>query len=315
MSHLRLALVAACALAPSAWLATPAAAALTGLVAEDGAEIRPAFDPSIKRYAIYAGGELRLSFHTVAEPSSSIAVDGRTVASGRSIRLPALPIGAHVPVSVTDAAGVTTTYELVYVPADFPRFETTILRKGVARGHLYVGINNYAAIIDNHGVPYWLRWEPRPVIDFKKQPNGRYSYAVRKVRPNRWNRETVEQVVLDRNFNEIGRYETTGLGHTDGHDFLLLRNGNRVHVAYAGTMRPVRKGAPKPHGFVEDSIVQEINPQGKVVFQWNSEMASDRTLGRPECVRLRHTVRGCRSLDGPPVIEHLGDVRYVVGAS
>ncbi len=263
-------LVVALALAFAALLAGSAAAGMTGVVADKDAEIRPAFDPSIERYAIFPGSDPELSIKVSADPTDTITINGAPAATGISVSLPALNMGARIPISVTNAAGATTRIELVYVPREFPRLETTILTDGVAPGHLYVGIDNFAAILDNNGVPYWLRKEPRPVIDFKKHPNGKYSYGVRTAGTNRWDRVNIEQVVLDENFNEIGRYKTKGLGHTDGHDFLLLENGNRVHVAYVGAKRRVKKGAPKPNGFVEDSVVQEINPRGKVVFQWNS---------------------------------------------
>ena len=251
--------------------AATSAPALTKLMTGSDAELGPAFEPSIHRYALYPGpGTKQFSVAAFATAGETITVNGTAAASGASVALPALGMGAKVPITVTDGTGASTQYELVYVPMDFPRFETTVLTDAVATGHLYVGIGQFAAVLDNYGVPYWLRKEARSVNDFKKHANGMHSYAVLTPGVNIWNRARVEQVVLDENLEDVARYQTVGLRHTDPHDFLLLPNGNRVLMAYEGKRRKLSRGAPRPDGFVEDSVVQEVAPDGRVVFEWSS---------------------------------------------
>jgi Arylsulfotransferase (ASST) len=68
-------------------------------------------------------------------------------------------------------------------------------------------------------------------------------------------------VELDDRYRVVGRYHpvATSAG-ANGHDSILLPNGHRVFLVYE----------PRSSGHVTDAVIQEVNAQGSVVFQWNS---------------------------------------------
>jgi hypothetical protein len=113
-------------------------------------------------------------------------------------------------------------------------------------------------VVDQNGVPVFVRSTGSGSLDLKRQLNGHYSTAlVGTDTPGRSGSQIVE---LDSSFREIGRYETVGLQDTDGHDAVLLPNGHRILLSYepdAGT------------GNV-DAVIQEVDALGSVVFSWDS---------------------------------------------
>ncbi len=66
---------------------------------------------------------------------------------------------------------------------------------------------------------------------------------------------------LDDSFAETDRHQTVGLVDTDGHDSVLLDNGHVILLAYE----------PNPETGLVDSVIQEQDADGNVVFEWNSD--------------------------------------------
>ena len=142
------------------------------------------------------------------------------------------------------------------MPVDFPIFETTVNTDLAAEGSLFVVAGGYSAILDRNGVPSFYIEEGAG--DFKRHSNGQYSYSIR-TGLNEFGRRQSVQVVLDESFNEIGRFETVGLNHTDGHDFLILPNGNYAFLAYNGEVRPDPENNNEERLF-EDTLIQVVDP-------------------------------------------------------
>jgi hypothetical protein len=94
-------------------------------------------------------------------------------------------------------------------------------------------------------------------LDLKLQPNGSYSVS----RPTDTSGRSGEKLVeLDEHFREIASYETIGLVDTDGHDSILKPDGGRILIGYEDN----------PLTGKRDATIQEVDPQGNVVFTWNS---------------------------------------------
>jgi hypothetical protein len=249
---------------------------LTNLVVAGAkTNLNPAFDPAVLRYSVLADeSATAITITPSAEQSLLIAVNETLVASDTPVPVdPATP-GDIVEIEVMNSQGDSLLYELVYLPSDFPELTTTILSDGVAPGVLYFSLSGpgqlYVAIVDNYGVPLFYRGEEQRVTDFKRHANGQRSYAVRTDGENECGRQSVEEVLLGADFEEIERITTIGLTHTDAHDFLITENGNHMPMAYNCALRDMTPYGGEAEQLVEDSVIQEIDQNDQVVFEWNS---------------------------------------------
>ena len=90
-------------------------------------------------------------------------------------------------------------------------------------------------------------------------------------------RRDFEIAILDANFDEVERVTTTAaIQHTDQHDFLIKENGNYIFMAYEPAPHDLSEFLD-PHGDpysvdeqAEDSLIEEVNPDGEQVFLWNT---------------------------------------------
>ena len=195
--------------------------------------------------------------------------------SGVPVVLPNWTPGDTVQIESRDPNDPTLSvrhYELILLPDNFPRIEVTTFQEGVSDGVTYLSIvrpdrqaPHFITIVDNQGVPTFFRETMRQPRDFKLHPNGMRSYAEFTGTSNAFGRSDTERVILDANFQEIGRFQVVGdLNHTDFHDFLILPNGNYVFVSYNGEIRNQTT--------FEDSVIQVVDPQTQQeVFRWNSK--------------------------------------------
>ena len=242
------------------------------------AAVYPAFAPTIQRYAIRTGaGELTVRAET-GGVDDRLEIQGQPAESGQEVVIPGVQAGDKIRIELSDNDQLTRTYELIILPPHFPTLEVTTLEPGVSPGLVYVTLTLdpfegpfFATMIDNNGVPAFLQESSARVSDFKLHPNGTRSFSHRTGIQNEFGRETVEQVLLDEQFQELGRVQVAGeLNHTDGHDFLILPNGNYVFLSYNGEERPDPDAGNEVRLF-EDSVVQVIDPQTHdELFQWNS---------------------------------------------
>lgn len=252
----------------------------------EGGSIHPTFDPHILRYSIRPNtesSELNLIFSKTDE-EEVILINGNVLQD------------SFYSINISDYIGVdnkfereivnrfsvnngskSTTYEIVIVPSDFPAIDAFVDSGSVGNQKIITAFRNkkkefsFLVLIDNYGVPYYLQRTPLISLDFKRHPNGLYSYSTRSSNPpNEFGRRSSVHIILDSNLIEIDRVSTVGLSHTDNHEFLILENGNYLMQAYEG-----RKLAPPPSepdipDYLEDTVIQEVTPGGEVVFQWNS---------------------------------------------
>ncbi len=261
--------------------ATPSPAAephLQNLSVIGPSALFPAFTADRWRYAVFSdGGDEPLSLLVEAEASLEILVQGEPVASGTLVPLPTTLVGSTLVVRVSEPATVASTvYEIQFLPVDFPRLQVNLMEEGVAPGLLYVSPRRgrtgpaYVAVLDNLGVPsFYLDKRGVTPTDFKLHADGRLSFH-QIIGANEFGRRTGERVLLDLNLKELGAFQTVGLNHTDGHDFLLLPNGNLLFLAYHSVIRDVMCCGGSGERRLEDTVVQEVTPQGEVVFQWSS---------------------------------------------
>ena len=263
--------------------------------------LHPAFDA---RYAFHYAvgcetddaqttGKLTLTL-SAADAATRVAVNGKQVANqSGEIELSGLDGYSDVKIVLSNASGAGTTYTVHCLPKVFPDFETT-KQVGAWDGLITMkrGIDSpsmaYIAIIDNNGVPRFhqkVGTNARSVSHFRTHRNGKYPYsyavqhAVIKVAPGGEvypDLRNYEQVILREDLTEVERVRTAGLAQTDNHDFAIRANGNYIFLSYEPVVRDLTgyiKRTGDPWGSsakVKDSIIQEVTPQGVMVYEVNS---------------------------------------------
>lgn len=164
------------------------------------------------------------------------------------------------------------------LPPDFPTFEITV-SGDTAAGCIFFSPTHFSSgdgynvIVDNSGtILYQNKVTTGAPVDFKVLPNGMLSYG----RMYEYN-----QVVgggptifymMDANYAVVDSFKM-GNGYTaDSHEFQLLPNGHAVMLAY--DLQPVDMSGivegGHPGALVAGSIIQELDTEKNVVFQWRS---------------------------------------------
>lgn len=237
-------------------------------------QLNPEFDPLRQRYSVIANNDgSPIALQLQAPDSVIISAGGAIVASGASYQINAPNPGDTYEISVQSGSRVRT-YELLYLPPDFPELAVTTFDPKASPDPLYVSLNTgaafFIAMLDNAAVPIYFKRTALASGDFKRHPSGERSYTVRTTDTNQWGRRSSEVVILGEDFEELRRVGTVGLSHTDGHDFLILANGNYVLLSYDGMLRDLTSFGGGPDSLVEDSVIQETDQNGQVFFQWRT---------------------------------------------
>ncbi len=121
----------------------------------------------------------------------------------------------------------------------------------------------YRMIIDNNGIPVYYSKVAKPQGDFKVQPNGLLTYYDLASRTFR---------AMDSSYTVIDSFACGNGYPTDDHEFLLFPNGHSFLMSY--DWQPVRMDTIVPGGdpnaIVIGLIVQELDADKNVIFQWRS---------------------------------------------
>ncbi|MCX6152373.1 MAG: aryl-sulfate sulfotransferase [Ignavibacteriales bacterium] len=164
------------------------------------------------------------------------------------------------------------------IPSDFPEIHIDTVNNP-APGYLFLtvsrdvaGIGNYNMILDNSGRPVKYIKENHFSYDFKVQPNNLLSYG--DIKEEHWyagGGETTHKI-LDSNLTVVDSFRCGNGYVADSHDFQLLPNGHALLFGY--DLQPIDMSkiveGGDPGAFVAGSIVQEIDAQKNVVFEWRS---------------------------------------------
>ncbi|MEO8210638.1 MAG: arylsulfotransferase family protein [bacterium] len=145
---------------------------------------------------------------------------------------------------------------------------TVTISNNPSPGHLFLDnsiVNPYSShliIANNDGTTYYTR--EALVTDFTRQPNGLISYY--HVGEDR------KYFTEDSQYNIVDSFDCGNGYVTDGHDFRLLNNGNALLMSYdpqTVDMSLIVQGG-NPNATVIGLIIQEIDVNKNVVFQWRS---------------------------------------------
>lgn len=254
-----------------------------------GVNSYPAFDPDVDRYAVRGadGGTVRVRAET-SDPDGRVVVNGVPQGSAADVPVPA-EAGEEISVIFDDAGG-RREHSLVVTPDGFPELAaTTAPGADLTPGHVLLTLSDfsgnpgsltYETAVDRQGVPIHVHAESQSSIDLKRQPDG--SLTTQRLSAGAPGSGAAPLVVLDQQWQPTGTtHSTVGLANTDPHDSILFPDGRVVLMAY----EPARDG-------LVDSVVQEIGPDGELLFEWSSREHLEETTapGNPDYAHVNSVV-------------------------
>ncbi len=238
----------------------------------------PVFDSEIRHYGVRCDSSDVLQITAEAAGQwQEIYADDRLRARG-SLGFEVVNPAEDQDIVVTvSRGGRAERYTLHCIPNDVPAIEVLVSTADASDGLLFVtprfvesgDQKTYLMIMDNNGVPRFQRKIDGRAADFKLQPNGLYTYALGLGR-NQFGINDSAIVVLDEAFDEVDRLTTVGLTQTDNHDFIFTQEGTGIFISYNSTVRDMSAFGLSVEEVVGDSVIQEIDENRNVVFEWSS---------------------------------------------
>ena len=259
-------MLCAAALAPDWALAGPP----TRLDVRAEPSLYPSFHAGTPDYAVRCDAAKRVRLSLAAPAGTSVAVDGRPAQSGRFTAQVGLAPGRATRLTV-DSGKRTRTYSVRCLPGDFPNWTAQRSGRPQARYYLVTPIANrvttgYVAVFDAHGAPVWWMRSTPPPVDAHLLPDGNLAWThlfVHNPVSGPYEERTLDGHVV-RKFSTVGT-------PTNLHDMRFLPNGNALLITY-----PPRDGVDlsawggPSSATVLDGEIQEIDPQGKLVWRWRT---------------------------------------------
>lgn len=149
---------------------------------------------------------------------------------------------------------------------DAPPQLTVTVNNNPSDGSIFLGTftaPSYLIITNKNGITYWYSQSNSYSFDFKKQPNGNLTY---------YKQGDYKHYEMDMNYNIIDTFFCGNGYDTDGHDLRLLGNGHAYVMAYDPEIIDMSQIVPggNPNATVIGLIIQEIDENKNVVFQWRS---------------------------------------------
>jgi hypothetical protein len=258
--------------------------ALTGIHVDGIAgDLNPVFDPNITRYSVIAianegsNGEeiVRVTPHALTD--NAIEVNGSIVQSGTTVSFPKIAPGEKILIA-TKRGEKQTTYEIQYLPSDFPPLTAKTLGEGVSNEPIYINAklsdssSSYLINLDNNAVPIFYRKLEDYVFDYKFHGSTKErSYSKRRADRNKWGRHNGEIIIMDESGQDSEVVQTVGLSHTGPHDFIITDNNEFVLLSYDGVTKDLSDIGLTRAELVEESVIQIVDrATGQVSFEWRS---------------------------------------------
>jgi hypothetical protein len=182
------------------------------------------------------------------------------------------------PILAAALVGLACPTATAQLPANFPTLTvTTNFPKAVADGYVFLGVNlpvpgvgYYAMMLTNDATPVWYQELTNACWDFKVLPNGYLHYAQQIKALSYTGGGDVVHQILDEN-HSLKETIQAGNGYVaEAHDFKMLPNGNVLLVGYYLSEVDMSQVVPSgnPAALVSGAILQELDEQRNVVFQW-----------------------------------------------
>lgn len=226
----------------------------------------PGFKPSIRDYVLNCtGGPVEITAEVPGD--IQVSIDGGSARNGSFTTQ--VPLQPNQRFSFTRSNGSgQSTHHVRCLPDDFP--EWSFDEYGESAWQWYIvraGLANnvsYAIIFDGHGVPVW--WFKGAGGDAKYLGDGKLAWTAGALNND------VHYQIRGLDGSLLNSIRTVG-SELDDHDLQLLPNGNYMVMSYkprGETVDLTPYGGPSD-GAVLDAEVQEVEPDGDLVWSWNSQ--------------------------------------------
>ena len=162
------------------------------------------------------------------------------------------------------------------LPEDFPEITINYANNPVENEYFFVSTHGfwgmfedtepYNIIFDNHGTPVYFQKLVGHGYDLRLQPNGNLSFFL-----NDW--PAANHLEFDSSFQHIDTYLMgNGYGNTDFHELLLLPNEHAIVMCYDPQLVDMSQvvAGGHPNAIVSGWIIQELDADKNVIFQWRS---------------------------------------------
>ena len=268
---------------------------LTGVTGDERA-FYPVFDPDTLHYAARCTESVTLSLQTENE-GARLSVNSVQRPKGEAFTVDSLGFESDIGITLTGTQGASTTYTVHCIDrTEFPKL-TTVKADGATEDLMMFrakwrpsGVSRRSSLImmDNNGVPRWRKHIADNVNEYfrvfpdETHPRARYGYMKQ---GSSYNTDGVELVVLDKYFNTVDEdiHILSPFNNTDGHDQIILPNGDYVLMAYSRGQRDLSflntafpdlrndgGGLLGTNEAVRDSAIQVRTSDGTVKFNWNA---------------------------------------------
>ncbi|MCK9280191.1 MAG: aryl-sulfate sulfotransferase [Melioribacteraceae bacterium] len=174
---------------------------------------------------------------------------------------------------------IKNTKSIMDVPFDFPQITMNVNENSAFDGATFLTVSTaapnigyYYMIIDNNGNPIFYDKTEEGSENFHLLPNGN-TVINEELTLHGWaGGSESNYLILDSNFTHIDTYQMKNGYMADSHEFLMLPNGHVIMNCY--DLQPVDLSndveGGKPNAMVAGSIMQELDNDKNVVFQWRS---------------------------------------------
>jgi len=295
--------------------------------------LSPAFSSSTFDYVLRcAAGTNSVSFTMSAVPGGTVALVAPTTTEPSASQTATVDLEENQAalVEATDPNGAAARYWVRCLPSDFPPLTATPHPAAGAPspGWYLIGNNisptgtrSYAMILDARGTPVWYKRAAQAAINVT--PLGHDSVAFMSATPlggfgtdPNWHYDAYS---LDD--GQSTAISTVGVP-TDLHELYALPNGHHLLLSY-----PLKRGVdltglqatptPGPNSTIADCVVQDVDAQGGLVWQWTgsdhldpvteSAIAPAVTINGETVYDVYH----CNSIDESPTGDLLVSARHL----
>ena len=140
--------------------------------------------------------------------------------------------------------------------------------------NLFSGAYSFIGMLDNFGIPSFIKNIPKSCDNFQVLPDNTLSYFVQTSSGSNGFSSNGKIERIDINGRLINTYQCGNGYTTDYHDFQLLPNGHALLLSYdpqtVDMTKVISDTSAKTNAKVTGAIIQEIDKDKNVVFQWRS---------------------------------------------
>ncbi|HWW54226.1 MAG TPA: aryl-sulfate sulfotransferase, partial [Acidimicrobiales bacterium] len=231
--------------------------------------LSPSFATSTSDYVVPCQGGTNAVTLQMTASSGNITVAGQTGSTvSTSVKLVESQAAVVVAPDPANPSGPATQYWVRCLPHDFPQIQVTKPGSPTPGYYLYgnttatAGVSGtYNMILNGNGTPVWFSATSAGPLGLQLLPNDTLAWAQGQSSP-------FFNLQLDSQTTQVVR---APVPPTDGHEYLLEPNGDRMLFAtplLSGVdLTSIGEGTNQT---IQDHVVQEIDPQGNLVWSWRA---------------------------------------------